>query len=303
MPVVFGTRTGSTPDGSFDQNQSSKSSKNSTVRTSGTRTTRTKGTSIVDRFDPNSRAAYNALLNQAKSGGSQNFRNRQSSINNLIADLESQRGQYSQSSARAAAQGDVAGLTRTLLEQINPQITGAVEASGASGGAVQALLQQDAATRTGEAQSRVVLQAINDFAANQRGVDQSLLQAASGPDELSELILGILNTGKGAYEKTNTDSTATEILDQIVRTNESSSSSSSASRTTGNSNASSGNPNTPTFAENSAMVAQLESLIGGSLYNQIYTRAGGGGNNFVTNRRAEVEARRELRNMLTKGLI
>jgi len=255
--------------------------------TQSNKTTTQTGQQTIDRFDPASRDAFTNLLNIIQGGGSQAFQAKQKAGLDLLSQLQRDRGQYSQQNARASAQGDVSGLTRQALEQFAPQITGASEAAGASSNALQALLLQDLASRTGEAQSRVVLQAINDFAANQRSIDQQIQQGASGGDELSQLLLEALNLGKGSFEKTNTTNTANEILSSITNSNQ------TTRQETFDTTAADA---AGTGADQLTKVAILESLIGGPQYTNILRGIQGGGSsglNIFGAQQSE-QARREL---------
>jgi len=293
-------------DGSYTQTVNTDTS----ARTTGTNTRRTEGSVTTDRLDPASRSAYNALLSTIRGGGSDSFQLRQGARDQQVKDLQASRGQFSEEAARTQAQGDVQGLTRNLIENIIPQFTGAAEAGGASSNALTALLSQDAATRTGEAQSRELRKAIIDFATQQRAVDSQLQTATQGGNELEQLLLETLNVGKGSFEKTDTSSVVTDIIDQLTRntgtvtTNRDANGGGGSGSGGGASGVNRGNQQSA--AERSVSVAALDAMIPGGIYQNQYrqylSNRGGGLNPSVSARYfADREAKAEINRLLGGG--
>lgn len=99
------------------------------------------------------------------------------------------------------ARGDVDALTRQLLEDTLPQVTGAVEASGSSNNALGALLAQDAASRTGEAQARVQEQARANAQAEFMAMIQGATGAAQGGSAVADNLANLLNISKGMVDR------------------------------------------------------------------------------------------------------
>ena len=156
--------------------------------------------SLIDRMDPNSRAAFNELLATLTGGGSGAMREQQDIFLNTLRQLAGQVQAYSPESAAAMASGNVAGLSRQMMEQIMPQILGAQESAGLSGDALTALLSQDAASRTAEAQQRAQLEAIMGLGGLQQGSMGQLLQASSQQDPITAALMQALDIGKGSFE-------------------------------------------------------------------------------------------------------
>jgi hypothetical protein len=102
--------------------------------------------------------------------------------------------------AATQSSGRLAELSRQLREQVLPPIFSDAELSGTGGNALAQLLAQDAAIRTGEAQSRVVEEARNTAIKQLlqgTGIQGQLTSGASGE---SARLFEALNILKGASE-------------------------------------------------------------------------------------------------------
>lgn len=155
----------------------------------------------VDMMDPATRQAYNQLITQLQGGGNSVLQQQQQAFLQTIQALQGNLEQFSPEAATAMAQGNVQGLTRQLMEQIMPQITGAQEAAGLSGDALTALLSQDAASRTAEAQQRAILEAVMGFGGLNNQAAGTLIEGTSKLDPVTSALLQTLNIGKGSVQQ------------------------------------------------------------------------------------------------------
>lgn len=165
-----------------------------------TETGRSTTQTQIDRMDPASRAAFNQLISQLSGGGTLAQQEQQQIFMDTLRQLSQSFQSYSPEAATQLAQGNVAGLTRDLMERIMPQITGAQEAAGLSGDALTALLSQDAAARTAEAQQRAILESIMGLGGLQAQTGQQLITGATAQNPIVSSLLQALEIGKGSFE-------------------------------------------------------------------------------------------------------
>lgn len=182
----------------------------------------------LDTMDPKSRQALEQLLGVLQGGGSSQFKDQQAIFMQSLQGLANSVQQFDPAAAQEMASGNVAQLTRNLMEQQLPQIFGAQEAAGLSGDALSALLAQDATVRTAEAQQRAQLEALLGVGGLQNQAQLGLAQAAQAPDQNVQNILAALGIGKGSVQQ-GTVSTAgstaeNSLLKSITDTNQQSSS-------------------------------------------------------------------------------
>lgn len=120
----------------------------------------------------------------------------------------------------ARAGGRTADLARQLREQVLPGIFGGSELAGTSGGnALAMLLAQDAAIRTGEAQSRVVEDAIINAVSQSIAGAGTLAEAVQGTSAASERVQAALEAARGAVTR-GSEITAKEGVAQTTGTRE-----------------------------------------------------------------------------------
>lgn len=132
----------------------------------------------------------NATLQTTDQGRQQNIQ----AILNAIQNFDAEE-------IKQGAEGDVAQLNRELLEDVLPQVTGAVEAGGSSNNALAALLAQDAASRTSEAGARVREQARSNSANEFINMINAATGAAGGGSATTDALTGLINAAKGTVEQ------------------------------------------------------------------------------------------------------
>jgi hypothetical protein len=116
-----------------------------------------------------------------------------SSMQNILSGL-------SPAGAEQRASGRTADLGRQLMEQLLPEIFGGAELAGTGGNVAAQLLGQDAAIRTGEAQSRVIEEARNAEIQSQLNAVSTLGQLTQGTSGANEQLMAALGISKGAIE-------------------------------------------------------------------------------------------------------
>jgi len=183
----------------------SGSSSGSSVSTTNQNTVSNQSTSTNQKTTNLSSAEQkqlDALIKMLMQGGTPAMRQSQAERQGVIQDTLNQQGQYSKSAAFGDAQGLISQQMRRTLEQLLPSINRAAEDAGSSGGALRALLLQDAANKAAESSSALGVQtAVNygNISANLSSVLERLTQ--TDPTVVNAL-LGALNVAKGATSTT-----------------------------------------------------------------------------------------------------
>lgn len=110
------------------------------------------------------------------------------------------------------ASGNVADLKRQLMEQVLPQITGGIEASGTSNNALGGLLANDAAIRTAEAQARTMEQARSNAAQELVNLITGATQASQGGSAMQDAVANFINATKGTVEQGSNTRNLNELI-------------------------------------------------------------------------------------------
>lgn len=136
-----------------------------------------------------------------------------------IVSARSQREKYSKEAAFDDASALNSRFARQMMEQLMPNITKSIEASGTSGGAVAGLLAQDVAARTAEAQASLGLNTAVQYGqlSNQMSVLLEALTKENSP--VAQLLLQALGTAKGTINEGEQSSTQTATEDKTITTN------------------------------------------------------------------------------------
>lgn len=190
----IGTQTGVTTS-----NQTGSSVNNSTTTTD--QTTR--------NLSPELEAELAALTKQLAAGGTPQMQQDRARRIAVINSAIQQQQSYSKASAFSDAQGLIAQQMRRTLESLLPNINRAAEDSGSSGGALRALLLQDAANKASESSSALGVQT----AVNYGNINTNLMQVLESltrPDAtVANSLINAVNAGKGAVTQTTGTQTAT----------------------------------------------------------------------------------------------
>lgn len=183
------------------------SSASGTSTTNSAQTTQNTGTSkqTSQNMDKTSMAALNTLIQQLLGGGTAQMKQQQAERSGEVNYLQNERAGYSKGAAFADSAGLVAQQTRKILEQLLPSINAAAEDAGSSGGALRALLLQDAANKAAESSSALGVQTAAQYGQVSSGLSQVLERLTQVDTSTMNALIGALNVAKGA----NTSSTTT----------------------------------------------------------------------------------------------
>lgn len=186
------------------------SSSTGTSSGSNSNTTTQNGTSTTSSLDPASSAALQKLIQMLMSGGTQEQRQNTANRNSEISTVRDAREGYSKGAAFNDAQGLIAQTMRRALESMLPSINKAAEDAGSSGGALRALLLQDAASKAAEASSVAGLGAAAQYGGITANLS-SVLEGLTKGSPVTDALLQALNVAKGATSTTTTSGTTTQI--------------------------------------------------------------------------------------------
>ena len=185
-----------------------------TGTTSGTSTT--NSSQQTQNMDPRSLAILNNLIQQLLGGGTPDMQNQRGIRDNARRDAQDIRGNYSKDAAFSDSQGLVSQQMRRVLEQLLPSINRASEDAGSSGGALRALLMQDAASKAAESSSALGVKTAVDYGNIASNLTQVLERFTTMDNSATQALLGALGLSKGATvnttgaSTTNTTGTTTE---------------------------------------------------------------------------------------------
>jgi Flp pilus assembly protein TadG len=193
--LILGGKSGSsTTVGSGNQTSNSTQVSNSSQTQNSNSTT--------NNMTKNNQAALDALIRQLAGGGTAEMRQQSEERQGEIDTVQGIRGGYSKDNAFIDAQGLIAQQMRRALESMLPSINRAAEAAGSSGGALRALLLQDAAAKAAESASALGTQTAAQYggiSSNLSGVLEGLTRSDPA---VTNALLGALGVAKGAVQNT-----------------------------------------------------------------------------------------------------
>jgi hypothetical protein len=218
------TRTGAVDNrvvSSGNSTESSSQNQSGTQNQAGTSTTTTN--QVQTNLDARTIALLNTLLSRLNGEAGRDLNARR----DQLAFLGDAQSDYSKNQAFVDAQALISQGMRRSLEQMLPGIRAATEGAGSSGGALQALLMQDAAQRAAESGGALGVQTATQYgqvSGNFANLFNTLLSSAPGS---VEALLQAANVLKGAV--TTTTGTQTTNSSQQTTTNQQTNSSGSKS--------------------------------------------------------------------------
>jgi hypothetical protein len=192
-PGTTDTRVSGTSSGTGSVSGTSSQSSN----TSGTSTTQNNQT--TQNLDPASQALLQKLVDSLLKQGTQDTATKNAEI---AATQTQQQQQYSKDAAFKDSQGLVNETLRRALESSLPNIRAAMENAGSSGGALSALLTQDAAQKAAESGSAVGVQAATNYGNVSANFAQVLAKLLADSTGSSQAAINALNVLKGAVSTT-----------------------------------------------------------------------------------------------------
>jgi hypothetical protein len=192
---VLGTSSGTTNQTS---SQTQNTSQQQTQNTNQTQTT----DSTTKNFTSSQEAALNALIAQLSRGGTPEIQQQQAQRQALIASTQNQQAQFTKDNAFADAQGLISQQMRRALESMLPSINRAAEAAGSSGGALRALLLQDAASKAAESSAALGVQTATQYGNLGANFAQVLEALTRSDPKATEMLVQALGVSKGGTQTT-----------------------------------------------------------------------------------------------------
>lgn len=113
--------------------------------------------------------------------------------------------------AQAQSQGLVDNITRSILDEVLPQLQAAGEGAGASRSALDQLQLNDVATRIAEKSATVVINAITGFAGAQAGAGQ-VVERLTATDPISNELISLIT---GTPSESSQATGSVDILNQL----------------------------------------------------------------------------------------
>lgn len=277
--------SGNAVDNNVVSNGTSKSTEgqSSTTNSTGTQTTQSNTTNM----DPQSLAALHTLINQLLTGGTAAQKAQQAQRTGEISTVQGLRSGYSKASAFTDASGLMAQQMRRALESAMPGISRAAEDAGSSGGALRALLLQDASDKAAESSAALGAKQATDYGNISANFSQVLEHLTQADPTVTNALINALGAAKGAV--TSTTSTTTE--DKTGTTDTTGTKATSENKTQNTDYAPFGTNTAPTTAANSGVMgvpsltgdylfsspyANPKALVGSTLDNMLQLHAAGG---------------------------
>ena len=209
-----------------DNNVSSASSGSSVANTSGTQTSSQtqSGVEVVDSSTQNMTSANQRLLQnliqQLLGGGTTEMRQQAAIRDAEREQVGNIRSAFSKEAAFGDAQGLISQQMRRALEQMLPSINRAAEDAGSSGGALRALLLQDAANKAAESSSALGVQTAANYGGIAANLSQVMERLTAIDPQATEMLVNALNVSKGAIQNTTGTKTTSGTTSGVTNTSQ-----------------------------------------------------------------------------------
>lgn len=187
------------------KNENTTGSKNTGSSQTDTNNSKTTTDQTTTSLDGANLAALQQLITQLTHGGTPEMQAQRAKRDAEISSVQGMRAGYSKPAAFADAQGAVAQQMRRALESMLPAISRAAEDAGSSGGALRALLMQDAASKASESSAALGLKASTDYGNISSNMSQVLEALTRSDPSITNALTAALGVAKGA--KTTTTGT------------------------------------------------------------------------------------------------
>lgn len=212
----LGRVTGNALDSRSSGSSTSTGSNNSVGSSNNTSTTSGSSSSSTstNNMSNTSQAALDRLIQMLMKGGTPEMQQQTANRNAEISSVRSARSGYSKEAAFNDAQGLIAQQMRRALESMLPSINRAAEDAGSSGGALRALLLQDAAQRASESSSAAGLNAAVSYGGINANLSQ-VLESLTRGNPATDALIQALNVAKGAQTTSTTTGNSSQTTQQI----------------------------------------------------------------------------------------
>jgi hypothetical protein len=156
----------------------------------------------TQNMTPASLAALEALIRQLMGGGTTEMRQDRATRDAETDQVRNIRSSYSKPNAFIDAEGLMSQQMRRTMEQLIPAISRAAEDAGSSGGALRALLLQDAAQRAAESSSALGAQQAVSYGGIAVNLSQVMENLTRPDDPATAALLSALGIARGAIQNT-----------------------------------------------------------------------------------------------------
>jgi hypothetical protein len=206
-----------TPDSNTTINSSGTTSNSGT--TTGNTVNNTSSNSTQTTLDGANLAALNKFIQELMAGGTPGMRQSAAQRQSEINTVGGIRSGYSKGAAFTDAAGLMAQQSRKALESMLPSISRAAEDAGSSGGALRALLMQDAGNKAAESASALGAKQAVDYGNISANLSSVLEKLTQTDPVLGQLLISALGVAKGATTTTNTNTTSDTATTGTTNTN------------------------------------------------------------------------------------
>lgn len=213
------TRVGATDNRSVSTGTSGTSGSSSGSST-GTATTQGTTSSTTQNMTASQQAQLQQLIAMLMNGGTPAMQASAAARSAETQQVAGIREGFSKENAFADAQGLIAQQSRRTLEALLPSINGAAEDAGSSGGALRALLLQDAGNKAAESASALGVKTASDYGGIQANLSQVLERLTQADPTAINALVQAFGVLKGATVSTTgtTSGTTTESKTQVGNT-------------------------------------------------------------------------------------
>lgn len=176
----------------------SSSQQDSFSNSSSSQTTNSK----TNNMSTAAQAALENLLRQLAAGGTPEMLAEKAQRDQVTAQTQTTQSGFTKENAFADAQGLMSQQMRRAMEQMLPSISRAAEDAGSSGGALRALLLQNAADKAAESSSALGVQTATQYGNINANFAQVLEALTRSNPQATEMLVQALGVAKGAQSTT-----------------------------------------------------------------------------------------------------
>ena len=212
---------GNRQDNVINQNGTQSGSQTGSQNTSNSGTTRTTGTQTTStqNMTPAQLAQLDSFISMMMEGGTPDMRAASAARTQERGTVINIRNGFSKDQAFLDAAGLMNQQNRRSLERLVPSISRAAEDAGSSGGALRALLMQDAANKAAESASALGAQQAVQYGQIQTGLSQVMENLTRIDPSLAQTIVGALNVAKGSSSTTTSTTDQTAVRSETGNSN------------------------------------------------------------------------------------
>jgi hypothetical protein len=203
--------------GSQNTNTTTSQTQNSTQQTNSNQSQTNNQT--TRNFTSGQEDVLDQLIAQLAAGGTPEMQRQAAQRLALLQATQGQQAGFSKDAAFADAQGLMSQQMRRVMESLIPSISRAAEDAGSSGGALRALLMQDAAAKAAESSAALGVQTATNYGNISTNYAQVLEALSRGDPQAEQLLISALGTAKGGTQTTRGRTDTIGAQTQVGTTN------------------------------------------------------------------------------------